>query len=88
MFQIWSWYEKNWGSCEILFRASYHKQPPGAIKTPLNFFDALFCHKCLTFSVNITAITKRPPNMESRESDLSGDMYFVKIIKSFDSKRP
>ncbi len=26
--------------------------------------------------------------MESWESDLSGDMYFVKIIKSFDSKRP
>ncbi len=46
MFQIWSWYEKNWGSCEI------------------------------------------PPNMDSWESDLSDDMYFVKIIKSFDSKRP
>ncbi len=87
MFQIWSWYEKNWGSCEILFRASYLKQPPGAIQTPLNYFDAFFCHKCLNFSVNITPdpIT---PNMESWESDLSDNMYFVKIIKSFDFKRP
>ncbi len=82
MFQIWSWYEKNWGSCEILFRASYLKQPLGAIQTPFRFFDAFFCHKFLNFSVNIT------PNMESWESDLSDDMYFVKIIKSFDSKRP
>ncbi len=88
MFQIWSWYEKNWGSCEILFRALYHKQPPGAIQTQFNFFDAFFCHKYLNFSANITPITKRP-NMESWESDLSTDnMYFVKIIKSYDSKRP
>ncbi len=86
MFHIWSWYEKK-SSCKILFRASYHKQPPGAIQTPLNFFDAFFCHKCQNFSVNITPITKIP-NMESWESDLSDDMYFVKIIKSFDSKRP
>ncbi len=28
------------------------------------------------------------PNMESWDSDLSDDMYFVKIIKSFDSIRP
>ncbi len=60
---------------------SYHKQPPGAIQTPLNFFDAFFCHKCLNLSANITLITKR-------ESDLSDNMYFVKIIKSYDSKRP
>ncbi len=26
--------------------------------------------------------------MESWDSDLSNDMYFVKIIKSFDSERP
>ncbi len=37
---------------------------------------------------SITPIKKRLPNMESWESDLSGDMYFVKINKSFDSKRP
>ncbi len=82
--------KKNWGSCEILFRALYHKQPPGAIQTPLNFFDAFFCHKCLNISVNITQNHKKYgiPNMESWESDLSDNMYFVKIIKSFDSKRP
>ncbi len=88
MFQIWSWYEKNWGSCEILFRALYHNSHRVPSKLHLNFFDAFFCHKCLNFSVNITPITKRPPNMEFWESDLSDDMYFVKIIKSFDSKRP
>ncbi len=89
MFQIWSWYEKNWGSCEILFRALYHKQPLGAIQTPLKKCYAFFCHKCLNFSVNITPRSqKKTPNMESWESDLSDDMHFVKIIKSLDSKRP
>ncbi len=58
--------------------ASYHKQPPGAIQTPLIFF--------MNFSVNITPITKGPPNMESRESDLSDDMYFGQDYKSYDSK--
>ncbi len=43
MFQIWSWYEKNWGSCEILFRASYHKQPPGAIQTPFVQMSKFLC---------------------------------------------
>ncbi len=53
-----------------------HRVHPNSIEC----FDAFFCHKCLNFSVNI--------NMESCESDLSDDMYFVKIIKSFDSNSP
>ncbi len=76
MFQIWSWYEKNWGSCEILFMASYHKQPPGASK----LFLMHYCVTNVYISVNIT------PNMESWESDLSDDMYFVKIINVLNLK--
>ncbi len=55
------------------------KTATGCIQTPMHF-----CHKSISFSLNITSIT----NIESRDSDLSNDMYFVKIIKSFDSKRP
>ncbi len=33
-------------------------------KLHFNLVDAFFCHKCLNFSVDITPITKRPPNME------------------------
>ncbi len=55
----------------MLFRVLYHKQPPGAIQTPLNLFNAFFCHKCLVFSVNITSLTKGP--------DFSNDMFLVKI---------
>ncbi len=50
----------------------------GCIQTPMHF-----CHKSISFSLNITSITKYPPNVESWDSDLSNDMYFVKIIKSF-----
>ncbi len=37
----------------------------------------------ISFSV-LRLSQKQPPNMESWDSDLSDDMGFVKIIKSFD----
>ncbi len=49
----------------------------GCRQTPFNFFDEFLCQ-----------YYSDPPNMESWESDLSDNMYFVKIIKSYDSKRP
>ncbi len=61
------------------------KTATGCHPNSIEFFLMHFCHKSINFSLNITL---EPPNMASWDSDLSNDMYFVKIIKSFDSKRP
>ncbi len=37
----------------------------GCHLNPIEFFYALFCHKCINFSPTINLITKLPPNMES-----------------------
>ncbi len=78
VFQIWSWYHNNCGSCEILF-GHYTKNTP-----KLYFSDVVFCHKSKIFGHNITSNTKQLPNMEPWLSDLSNDMCFDKITKRFD----
>ncbi len=77
LFQMWSWYNKNWGYSEIVFRrytTNSHRVPSKPIH---------FC-LCIFLSQMYTLIS---PNMESWDLDLSDDMCFVKIIKSFDSIR-
>ncbi len=84
MFQIW--YEKNCGSCEILFRASYHKQPPGAIQTPLNFFLCIFLSQMSKFLCQYYSDHKKTTKYGILR--VRPFRQYVKIIKSFDYKRP
>ncbi len=51
VFQIWSWYPNNSGSCEILFGHYTKKVTP-------KLFYAAFCHKSIIFCHNITSIIK------------------------------
>ncbi len=81
MFQIWSWYEKNLSSCDISFRALYHKQLPGAIQTLLKNF----MHFSVTNVYIYLSILLLSQNPEIQTFPI---MFFGQIIKRFVSKRP
>ncbi len=57
----------------------------GCHSNPIDFFFMHFSVTNVSISLPLLLLS---PNMESWDSDLSNDMYFVKIIKSCDSIRP
>ncbi len=60
----------------------------GCHSNPIEFFLCTFLSQMYQFLSHYYSYHKMEPNMESWDSDLSNDMYFVKIIKSCDSIRP
>ncbi len=88
MFQIWSWYEKNWGFCEILFMASYHKQPPGAIQTPFNLVWCIFLSQMSKFLCQYYSDHKKTTEYGILRVSPFRRYVFCQDYKSFDSKRP
>ncbi len=64
------------------------KTATGCHWNSIELFFYAFLPQIYQFLSQYYIYNKITTKYESWDSDLSNDMYFVKIIKSFDSKRP